>query len=423
MPTNLFGEEIVDGNVNVLPQDFLSTSFKVDELEKLGADGKPIEAKATPSSVTPTTAPAKPAAKVVPPVKKDDKAEGEETEEEKKARLKASADEALKNFLIPNTDETPSTEDVPEEGDEGEIKVEGDDETEFSSLSKELYKLRIFEAPVDDEGNEAPIIANTAEEFKTLFEEQSNSKGAQWIDNFLTRFGDDKKDFFHAVFINGVDPQKYFSVASSIEKLEGLDLANETNQERVVREFYKRSGMTAENIDKTVTRLKEIAELQNQAEQFHPLVVDQDKASLLKLEEDRKLSLQNEQRADAQYKASVSRILMDKLKEKEFDGIAVNDKVAQKAFEFIYSKPWRAPDGTLLTDLDVWFKNLDKPENHALKVKLGLLAINNLDLSKVKQKALTQEVNTLFSNLKTKQVKASTIKKAQETNSWAEALK
>lgn len=420
MPTNVFGEEIVNNNPNVLPDDFLSTSFKLDELEKVEG-GQPA---ATKTSATPAATPAapvkKPVATKTAPAKTAD-GEEEETEEEKNARLEASAKSALELFQAAPKDEPAETEGKEEEE---ETKEEETEETQFSALSKELYKLNIFQAELDEQGNETPVVANTAEEFKTLFEEQSNSKGAQWIDGFLTRFGDDKKDFFHAVFINGVDPHKYFSIASSIEKLEGLDLANESNQERVVREFYRRSGMSEENVDKSITRFKDTAELQNQAEQLHPLVVEQDKNSLFKLEETKKAQLQQEQRNDAQYKASVAKILRDKLTEKEFDGIAVNDKVAQKAFDFIYAKNWKTPDGTMLTDLDVWFKNLDKPENHPLKVKLALMAINNLDLSKVKQKALTNEVNTLFQNLKTKQVKSSsTIKQAQQKDSWADALK
>lgn len=415
MPRDIFGSEESTITPKVFKEENGGSAegfaFKIDELEKVETPASNSQqSQNQPSTTTPKNVSPKPTLKK-PVTQKTGEQEEEIVEE------KPSPDEAVNEFF--------KAEEVPSETKEEETKEEveeGATDNQWEAYSKELYNLGVFISDADEEGNETQRIAKTPEEFRTLFEEQSNAKGAEWLDGFLTRFGEDRKNFFHSVFVNGVDPQKYFAISSQLESMKGLDLTKDVNQEKVVREFYRRNGLSQEKIDGTVQRLKDIAELQNQAESFHPALVQQDEEALLEENRQKESERQQEARTDVMYKNSISKIFNEKLKAKEFDGIPLTPAMAQKAFDYMYGKTWKTPDGKFLTDLDVWYQSLQRPENHALKVKLALLAVNNFDLSKVKQKAITQESNALFQSLKKKEIKANTKKSTEAEGSFNSVL-
>jgi len=133
----------------------------------------------------------------------------------------------------------------------------------------------------------------------------------------------------------------------------------------------------------------------------------------LKDQEDKKAAeIEGEKQKDIQYKNSLVKILSEKIQAKEFDGIPVSEQTAQKAFDFLYNKKWQGKDGKKFTDFDKFVLELNKPENHALKIKAGLLFQNNLDLSKVQKKAVSKESSELFSEFATKKTKQATKQKA-----------
>ena len=65
----------------------------------------------------------------------------------------------------------------------------------------------------------------------------------------------------------------------------------------------------------------------------------------------------------------------DKVKEKEFDGIPINSNLANELQDFLLVDKWKTPSGETLTDFDRSILDLKRPENHELKVKVGLLFI------------------------------------------------
>lgn len=397
---NIFGQ---DSEGQVAEGDFLNSTFQdVDNLEKI-----------TKTAVQQTTKPP-----VKPPVKK----EGEEEIVDEK---KPDPLEAVKGFFT--TEEKKDGVVVAEGDDKTKNDTEtggGDDDNQFKTLSEELYNLNIFQPLFDEEGNEIKEVASTPEEFKQLFENQANNKVGEMLDEFLTRFGDDKRKLFDAVFVKGLDPNKYFTTAVQLDKMKGLDLTVEANQERVVREFYKRNGMPEEKIAPKIQRLKDIAELQSEAEGYHPILIQQDDDNLVTQETQAQQKIAQESRNDKLYQQSITKILVDKIKEKDFDGLPVNDKIANDAFSFLYDKTHKDPaTGKKLTDFDVWVMNLNRPENHTLKVKVALLAKSNFDLSKVKQKAITTETNKLFAGLEKKSNQKSKITQPDDNSGWSTLLK
>lgn len=300
--------------------------------------------------------------------------------------------------------------DDDEENDEGK--------TQFEVLSKELYNIGVFAPDVDPDTNEEIThVAKTPEEFKKLFEYQKQTGVYAMLDNHLSKFGQDRLELFNAIFEKGVEPKDYLPIYNEIESLENLSLDTEANQEKIVREAYKRSGLADDKVENKIKRLKDISELQAEAEDLKTMLVEQDKKALKKQEEDKAAILKNEEAKDAQYKASLVKILNERVAAKEFDGIPVTQVVAQKTYDFLYNKKWQDANGKKFTDFDKFVLELNKPENHALKVKAGLLFQSNLDLTKVQKKAVSSESSELFRELTSKKTKQ-TGKKAEVAAPW-----
>lgn len=377
----------------------------------------------------------------------EEKKKKEEKEKEEKLKADAAAKAAAAKKVVPNKQQTTTTKEKDEvienvedhlfgEGDDDDplktttttTTVDEDDEDDDSSgdenlnqfevLSKELYTLGVFNPEFDEDGQEVPVIAKSGQEFKELFESQIQTGMYAMLENHLSRFGEDRLQLFDAIFTKGVDPKQYLPTYNQVQDLKSLSLDDESAQELVVREFYKRAGLSDEKVNAKIQRLKDTAELQGDAEEFHPQLVAQDEAKLKKQEEDRENEIKMEEQRDAAYKASIVKILSEKIKAKDFDGISVNDKVARETFDFLYNKKWKGADGKKFTDFDKFILELNKPENHALKVKVGLLAKQNFDLSKVQKKAVSEESSELFKELAQKKKKAKVATATSGGSAW-----
>jgi hypothetical protein len=268
----------------------------------------------------------------------------------------------------------------------------------------------------EEEGE--PVIAKTPDEFKQLFDDQGQKKATKWLDGFLGRFGDNYKEMFQAVFVNGVDPNDYLPVYSEVQSLENMDLSDASNQEIIVREYYTRAGWDRDKIERKIVKMKEYADLEEEATTVHSRLVEEDKQKMLEMEEASKKQALVLKQQDDEYKSSLNKIISEKLKIKEFDGLPLNEESARKAYDFLYTKKWRAGKQEL-TDFDKFILETRKPENLSNRIKIALLALSNFDLTKVEKKAISKESNQIFSELVTKSAKkSSNVKKPSTNSAW-----
>jgi hypothetical protein len=348
--------------------------------------------------------------------KKQELLKKEETEKKEKENLLktplAKKDDKIESVLDPNEslfgdkDDNKDEESKDEDVDDDPEKKDTVDQNQFEILSNELYKLGIFVPDVDAEtGEETLHSAKSGEEFKKLFEYQKQVSMYAAIDAHLSRFGEDRLELFDAIFNKGVDPKEYLPIYNEIQNFEELSLDTESNQEKVVREAYKRNGLSEDKISTRIQRLKDMSELQSEAEDVKTMLIEQDKKSLKDQEDKKAAQLEFEKNKDAQYKTSLVKILNEKVKTKDFDGIPVTEQIAQKTYDFLYNKKWQGGDGKKFTDFDKFILELNKPENHSLKVKVGLLAQNEFDLTKVQKKAISKESSELFKEFAQKKTK------------------
>ncbi len=371
----------------------------------------------------------------VTPIKKDKvkpdakkpliKQEDEESEEEKEAKLKEeeSKTKAVHSFFDDKKEEEAEDEDDEEKekskSKDAPTEEEEKEENQFEYLSKQMYEAGIFQSYGDDQ----PIATNEGE-FAQLFKQQSVEQANEWIEGVLAKFGDDRRELFDAVFINGVDPAKYLPAYNSVQSLENLSMDEEGNQERVVREFYRRNGIAEDRISKKIDKLKEQAYLQEEAEDLYPQLLAKDKEQLEQQETSAKNKLLNEKAQDDLYKNNLIKTIQEQLKTKDLNGIPLTDRQANELYDMTYTKRWKTPDGRRLTDFDVMVSDLNKPENIKAKLTFAHLWKTNFDFSKIKAKAISNESNALFSKFAKKDATQNTKSKQKEnsTNKWGVEL-
>lgn len=283
------------------------------------------------------------------------------------------------------------------------------EENKFTNLSKDLMKLGVFTKNAEDE-TEDNISVNTPEEFLERFTVEKKRGAINILDNFLSNYGEDYRKMFDAVFVNGVTPKDYLQNYSKIAAVGGLDMTQEENQVSVLKNYYKSLKWDDERIEKRLTKLRDYDDLEEEAKSFQEVLVQKEAESLAEIEKN-KIEENNQAKVRAEAtQASYHKILTEKLKTNEIDGIPLTQKDAQELFSYMIDKPYKLESGELLTAMDKDLLELNRPENHELKIKLGLLMKKKLDMSLVKKAAVSKTSGDLF-NLTVKNSKAKTKEK------------
>ena len=307
--------------------------------------------------------------------------------------------DVLKNFLGDDDEEEEEDDNVaaPAKPEAKADEADEDDvaESPFVSLSKDLFKLGVFTK--DDEEDDVAI--ETPEQFLEKFNSEKKKGAIEIVDNFIGQFGEDYQKAFDAIFVKGVDPKDYFGVYNNVVNFAELDLSNEDNQVRVIKQALTDQGFDSEDITTEVERLRNYGDLETVASKHHKVLVKKEAAKLQQMEQQSEQILQQKAMVRNQYIQNVQSVLQDKLKTKEFDGIPLNPKLASELQDFLLVDKYKTTSGETLTDFDKTILELKRPENHALKVKVGLLLkILEKDptLSTIQRTGVTKKSTQLF---------------------------
>jgi hypothetical protein len=365
-----------------------------------------------------------------PPVKKEG-VKSEEKSADSKEKEDASA--SLQKFLLSDADKedeeeeeeeviTPSKEKAkpvtPEK--EPEDSEEPQEATQFGALANDLFKLGVFTKEEDEE----TIAISTPEEFLERFQEEKRKGAIEVVNNFIGQFGEDYQQAFQAIFVKGVDPKEYFGAYNNVVNFAEMDLSEEGNQVRVIKEALANQGFEPEDIDTEVERLKNYGDLETVATKHHKVLVKKEAAKLQEMEQRSQEELQQRQLIKNQYISNVQTILQDKLKTKEFDGIPINPKLANELQDFLLVDKYKTNSGETITEFDRAILELKRPENHEKKVKLGLLLkILEKDptLSTIQKTGVSKKSDQLFGEV-ARQASKTSVKSGgggqQKANSW-----
>ena len=310
---------------------------------------------------------------------------------------------------------TPKADVAGDEDDEGNDAPA----TQFAALSNDLFKLGVFTKDEDEDD----IAISTPEEFLERFEAEKKKGAIDVVNNFIGQFGEDYQQAFQAIFVNGVNPKEYFNTYNAIENFSEMDLSDETNQVSVIKQALADQGFDPEDITSEVERLKNYGDLESVAAKHHKVLVKKEATKLQQLEQDRSAQLQQLAAIKQQYHQNVNTVLQEKVKSKEFDGIPLNPKLATELQDFLLAEKWKTPSGETLTDFDRTILDLKRPENHELKVKVGLLLkILEKDptLSTIQKSGISKKSSELFGEVARQASKSSVKSKSSGANptSW-----
>jgi hypothetical protein len=381
------------------------------------SDTESFLSDANPEDVTPISSTPEESA---PATKADKKGSPSSTQKSQlKSEEKDEEPEVTVESFLDDEDEIEKKEDKSEEKTEdksSETKTEITDEEEnvYQLYSDTLFQMGIFSKDEDED----EVSITTPDEFKNRWEVEARKRAFSTLENFIGRFGEKTKNFVVSA-LNGVDPDEYYATYSNIENLSNLDITKEENQKMIFREYWKQQNLSNEKIEKRLQRAIELGELEEDSKDFHTVLMTQEEGRLTELQETTQKKLEQREKEKIAYSNGIRSILVNKLKDQEFDGIPVNDKVANEVFDFLVTEKYQLPSGELLTELDKFFLDLKRPENYEKRVKLALLAHSDFNLENVKKSAISKETNVLFGNLKKQSKKSQTAtasSKATPTN-------
>jgi len=388
-------------------QELLQGLFEPETASSNPDDVTPIIKEAEPASA-PTTQ-EKPKGKTISPV--------EENDDEK-----TKAQSAISNFLGNNDDEDGDDDDdisspkqpASKEATTQETESEEQEGNQFSALANDLYKLGVFNEDEDEE----PI--STPEQFLEKFNSEKKRGAAEIVENFIGQFGEDYQNAFDAIFVKGVDPKEYFGTYNSVLNFAEMDLSQENNQIAIMKQALTDQGFDHDDIDSEIERLQNYGDLENVATKHHKVLVKKEAAKLSQIESKAEQAQLQKQAVRNQYINNVQAILQDKVKSKDFDGIPINPKLAGELQDFLLVDKWKTPTGETLSDFDRTILDLKRPENHAMKVKVGLLLkILEKDptLSTIQKSGVTKKTDVLFGEVARQVSKEKSIAKPKG-NSW-----
>jgi hypothetical protein len=379
----------------------------------------PETSTSSPEDVTPIIKDANaPAAPDAPEVKKGKDIVPPKSVDGKTDEEKLDGQSMISDFLSDDEDDD-EEEDTPpakapvkkaaeaatddEEEDDDNESNEG---TQFTALANDLYKLGVF---TDEDGDQEPV--TTAEDFLERFNAEKKKGAAEIVENFIGQFGEDYQEAFDAIFVKGVNPKDYFGTYNQVVNFAEMDLSDEGNQVRIMKQALANQGFDSEDIETEVERLKNYGDLESVATKHHKVLVKKEAAKLQQMEAKAEQELQQKQAVKNQYINNVQSILQDKVKSKEFDGIPINPKLATELQDFLLVDKWKTPTGETLTDFDRAILDMKRPENHEMKVKVGLL-LKMLEkdptLSTIQRTGVTKKSNQLFGEVARQVTKAKT---------------
>jgi len=315
---------------------------------------------------------------------------GDNGEEEEEAVAQPADTQAVKKKAAePKAAEPAPTEEETQE-EEG-----GEQVSQFTALSRDLFKLGVFSKDEDEED----VDISTPEAFLERFQNEKKKGAVEMVQSFIGQFGEDYQQAFDAIFVKGVSPKDYFGTYNNVVSFAEMDLSQENNQVTVIKQALADQGFEPEDINTEVERLKNYGDLESVATKHHKVLVKKEAAKLQQMEQKAEQELQQKQAIKNQYIQNVQGVLQDKLKSKEFDGIPINPKLANELQDFLLVDKYKTANGETLTDFDKTILELKRPENHATKVKVALLLkILEKDptLSTIQRTGVSKKSNELF---------------------------
>ena len=321
------------------------------------------------------------------------------------------AEEEEDDLPNPPAPKAPEPVEEEEEEEEEEVDLEGDDDEEenyFEIFGKGLVKAGMLDVADDEdiEWNEQTFLAKMSE---TIEDRAWN----QLEEMAVETYGEAGVQMIEDIFINKVPVQEYLQRFANEQIVENVDLSVEENQERVFRLYLAKTGMDEDEIQDQLNYARDNDRLEAYSQKYHVKLIEkmqQERAALAQESEARVQAMRQKEEEREQLYADV---LDGAIASGSIEGYPINEQAASELFDFVLSKPHVLPNGQRISDFEYKLAKM-RQEDPSKFLAVAKLVQSDLDLTPVKRKAVTEETNTLFNDLKTKSKKSTKAAKSND---------
>jgi len=285
---------------------------------------------------------------------------------------------------------------------------EADDINYFEVFGKGLVKAGLLDAE-DVENQEW-----TEQSFLDKMSETIEKRAWDTLEELATEtYGEAGVKLVEDIFINKVPIQQYLQMFNNEQIVENVDLNNEVNQERVVRLYLAKTGMDEDEIEDQLTFAKDNDRLGSYAKKYHGKLVERMQQERSSLAQDNAQRVQEVQQKEQQRQQQYASVLEESIKKGEIEGYPINESTASDLFDFVLSKPHVLPNGQRITDFEFKLATM-RQEDPSKFLAIARLVQNDLDLTPMKRKGVSEETNSLFNDLKNKTKKSTKTNRSEQ---------
>ena len=312
---------------------------------------------------------------------------------------------------------TPEPTDDDEEEEEEEPSLEDDDSEDvnyFASFGKGLAKAGMLEF---EEGEDPETFEWTEESFLKKMEDTISSKAWSNLESLaMETYGDAGVKLIEDIFINKVPVQEYLQMFSNEQVVENVDLSNEDIQERVYRLYLSKTGLDDEEIQEQIDYARDNDRLEVYAKKYHGKLIEKMQQERATLAQESEARMQDMVRKEREREEAYAEVLEGAIHSGSIEGYPITKKSAEELFQFVLDKPVQLPNGQRISEFEYKLAKM-RQESPSKFLAIAKLVQSDLDLTPVKRKAVSEETNTLFKDLKTKAKKPTSSKR--NTNDFA----
>lgn len=295
---------------------------------------------------------------------------------------------------------------VSEEGVAQTEEVEEEQVNQYKAFASLLKEEGLFYEDEEEEEIE------NGQQLLEKFRKDANRTAVNRLNEILQAHDPEMIDAFKAIWVDKVPIKKYLEGFNKIQSFKDIDLSDVDNQEYILKESWKSQGLSDATIKRRLTNFKDLGTLEEEAAEAHTLLLEKEEQNLQQLSYQKQQEELQRERQRQFYEHNMGQLISQKLKDKEIDGIPLNQKEADALYDYLVTPKWQTPTGELLTELDNFWIQLKNPENYELRLKVAALAKRNFDLSTIVKKEASKQTKEKFDFLAQKE------KTAKRTNTF-----
>ena len=302
---------------------------------------------------------------------------------------------------------------APVEEEEEQVNLENDEDDEGDENQFEIFANGLIQAGMlnVEEGEEIEWNEQT---FLSKMNETIEDKAWNQLEQLATEtYGEAGVQMIEDIFINKVPVQEYLQKFSNEQIVENVDLSVEANQERVFRLYLAKTGMDEDEIQDQLNYARDNDRLEAYSQKYHTKLVEKMQQERAVLAQESEARVQVMRQKEEEREQLYAEVLDGAIASGSIEGYPLNEQAANELFDFVLSKPHVLPNGQRISEFEYKLARM-RQEDPSKFLAVAKLVQSNLDLSPVKRKAVTEETNSLFNNLKTKSKKSSPSNKTNE---------